>query len=97
MTFRSRPLLNACRELACANCGAEDGTVVAAHSNSLADGKGRGLKASDAAVAALCYRCHCELDSGKSMSRDERREMWLSAHVKTLRELIERGILRVAK
>jgi hypothetical protein len=95
MTFRSRKLLDACRLLPCAACGAEDGTVVAAHGNSYADGKGRSLKSSDAAVAALCYRCHAEMDSGKSMSREERREMFLTAHIKTLRSLIERGILRV--
>jgi len=46
------------------NCGAQDGTVVAAHSNSLADGKGKGIKASDFKIAALCFRCHHELDQG---------------------------------
>ena len=95
MTFRSRKLLDACRLLPCSHCQAEDGTVVAAHSNFYADGKGRGLKASDAAVAALCFRCHTQMDSGKDMSRDERREMFQAAHIKTLRTMLERGILTV--
>ena len=97
MTFRSRPLLDACRQLECAHCGIDDGTVVAAHSNSLADGKGKGIKSSDSAVASLCFTCHQMLDQGKDLSKEERREMWLAAHVRTLRQLIERGILKVAK
>lgn len=76
-------------------CGTEDGTVVAAHSNSLSDGKGRGLKASDAAIAALCFRCHSELDQGKSWSKAERREKWVEAHLLTLRRLIEGDVLVV--
>lgn len=41
-----------------------------AHRN---EGKGMGMKASDAACAALCPICHRELDQGRGMSRDERR------------------------
>lgn len=96
MTFRSNRLLVACRQLPCQLCGAEDGTVVAAHGNSSADGKGMGHKASDAAVAALCFKCHAEIDQGSELSKDERRARWYQAHVQTLRALIERGILRVA-
>ena len=53
------------------------------------------MKASDAAVAALCFRCHSELDQGKSLSKQERREKWMEAHLKTMRELVEREILVV--
>jgi hypothetical protein len=63
--------------------------VVAAHSNQLRDGKGRGLKASDAMIAALCYHCHMELDQGKNLSKHERVEMWEEAHRKTMQWLIE--------
>jgi hypothetical protein len=94
MTFRSPKLLILCRELECQICGREDGTVCAAHSNSLSDGKGRGLKASDAAVAALCSVCHMEIDQGKNLSREERREKWLAAHISTIRALLERGLVR---
>ena len=43
-TVRSKPLLEACRRLACQHCGANDGTVVAAHSNWSTHGKGKALK-----------------------------------------------------
>ena len=94
--YRNKKLLEACRRLECQHCGADDGTVCAAHSNWMSEGKGRGLKAADSAVAALCYRCHAELDQGKDLSRDERRQMWLEAHGKTLRAMIERNILEMA-
>ena len=95
MTYRNPKLLQAVRQLPCANCGAEDGTVCAAHSNSLADGKGRSMKAADYRVAALCFRCHMELDQGTKLSKDERRELFESAHRATIGQLFERGILQV--
>jgi len=91
--YRNRPLLNACRELPCQHCGISDGTVVAAHSNQLRDGKGRGLKAHDYRVASLCYRCHMELDQGKDLSKQERTELWEEAHRKTIGQLFERGFI----
>lgn len=90
MTFRSRKLLDACRLLPCAHCGAEDGTVVAAHGTL---GKGMALKAPDHQVASLCYKCHMALDQGSKMSRDERREMWTEAHLRTIAALFERGLI----
>ena len=94
--YRNRPLLNACRELPCQHCGISDGTVVAAHSNQLRDGKGRGLKAHDYRVASLCYRCHMELDQGKDLSKQERTELWEEAHRKTIGQLFERGLISVS-
>ena len=76
-------------------CGTEDGTVVAAHSNWLRDGKGKGIKAHDYRVAALCFRCHSELDQGSKMSKDERRWMWEEAHRKTIGWLFENDKLEV--
>lgn len=87
--YRNKKLLEAVREAPCMNCGAEDGTVVAAHSNSLIDGKGKGIKAPDHKIAALCFRCHYELDQGAKLNRQERREMWLDAHLKTMAWLFE--------
>jgi ribosomal protein S27AE len=87
--YRNKKLLEVVRESPCQNCGSQDGTVVAAHSNSLADGKGRGLKASDVKIAALCFRCHTELDQGAKLSRQERRDMWVDAHIKTIAWLFE--------
>jgi hypothetical protein len=77
------------------NCGVEDGTVCAAHSNQMRDGKGRSLKASDAMIAALCYHCHMELDQGKNLSKQERVEMWEGAYRKTMQWLIENEYLIV--
>lgn len=69
--------------------------MCAAHSNSLSDGKGRGIKAHDYAVAALCFRCHTQIDQGKDASKADRRAMFLLAERKTMAQLFERGIVRV--
>ena len=93
--YRNKRLLEVVRELPCQLCGKSDGTVVAAHSNQLRDGKGRGLKCSDALIAALCYWCHAEIDQGSKLSKESRVEMWESAHKATIKELFERGYLTV--
>ncbi|AOZ06785.1 DUF1364 family protein [Cupriavidus malaysiensis] len=96
MMFRSQRLLEAVRSFPCQHCNSQDGTVVAAHSNQLRDGKGRGIKAHDYRIAALCYTCHAELDQGRRMTRVEREQMWEAAHRKTIGRLFECGILEVA-
>ena len=93
--YRNRKLLDLLRESPCQACGKSDGTVVAAHSNQLRDGKGRGLKAHDYRTASLCFTCHAELDHGKSMSRQERIEMWEEAHRKTIGWLFENNLIRL--
>jgi Fe-S oxidoreductase len=95
MNYRNQKLLEAVRDLPCQHCGVQDGTVVAAHSNQLRDGKGRSIKASDAAIAALCYSCHSQIDQGPTLSRQERIDIWENAHRKTMRWLIEEGYLVV--
>ncbi len=95
MTYRNPALLKACRLLPCQRCGAQDGAVVAAHPNQLRDGKGRSIKASDARVAALCFKCHGEIDQGAAMSRAQRIEAWEEAHRATLGTMIEQGILKI--
>lgn len=92
MIFRSPKLLKLCQLIPCQNCGADDGTVCAAHRN---ESKGMALKVSDAMVAALCHKCHFELDNGKNMTREERRDMWNRAYIKTIQLFIERGWLMV--
>lgn len=89
---RSRALLDACREIECQHCGIADGTVVAAHSNSLKHGKGRSIKASDLFVASLCFRCHGEIDQGSYLSKDERQTIWQAAHERTVKELNRLGL-----
>ena len=77
--------------LCCQHCGA-DGYTQAAHSNQLKHGKGRGIKASDEFTAALCLKCHYELDQGNKLSKDERVEMWERAHNRTVAELKRLGV-----
>jgi hypothetical protein len=89
LIYRNKKLLELIRQSPCQSCGRSDGTVVAAHSNQLRDGKGRGIKAHDYRVAALCYSCHMNLDQGKSLDRAERVEIWEEAHRKTIAWLFE--------
>ena len=93
--YRNKKLLEIVRISPCQNCGKQDGTVCAAHSNQLRDGKGRSLKAHDFRVAALCFRCHSNLDQGLSLSKAERVELWEEAHRKTIGWLFENGYLDV--
>ena len=95
--YRNKLLLEVCRVLPCQHCGVQDGTVVAAHSNQLRDGKGRGLKAHDYRIASLCFSCHAELDQGSKLDKSERVEMWEAAHRKTIGELFENGYLTVTR
>ena len=96
MNYRDARLLRAVREAPCMMCGAQDGTVVAAHSNQLRDGKGRSIKAHDYRIAALCFRCHGEIDRGAKMTKEERLEAFESAHRKTIGWLFDTGRLTCA-
>ena len=96
MMYRNQKLLEIVRESPCQLCGVKDGTVVAAHSNQLRDGKGRGLKAHDYRIAALCYHCHMEIDQGKSMSKEMRLNAWDEAHRKTIGWLFEFNHLKLS-
>ena len=95
MIYRNKKLLEIVRNFPCQHCGKQDGTVVAAHSNQLRDGKGKGIKASDFRIASLCFTCHMELDQGKNLSKQERLEMWEEAHRKTIGLLFDNGHLEV--
>ena len=95
--YRNQKLLEAVRSSPCQHCGASDGTVVAAHSNQLIDGKGRGLKAHDYRIAALCFRCHAELDQGAKMSKQERVNMFNEAHRATVGWLFENNIIGLTR
>jgi hypothetical protein len=95
LIYRSKKLLELVRQSPCQTCGNQDGTVVAAHSNQLRDGKGRGIKAHDYRIAALCYSCHMELDQGKSLDKAERVEIWEEAHRKTIAWLFENNYIEL--
>jgi len=95
VVYRNKKLLEILRQSPCQACGREDGTVVAAHSNQLRDGKGRGIKADDFRTAALCYTCHQELDQGTRLSKAERVEMFEEAHRATIGWLFNNHHLEV--
>ena len=97
MIYRDRKLLDVIRESPCQACGREDGTIVAAHSNQLRDGKGRGIKAHDYRIAALCHTCHSEIDQGAKLSKAERIEAWEEAHRKTIGWLFESGLIDLGR
>jgi hypothetical protein len=87
--IRSKKLLKLVAELDCQACGSGQ-MVQAAHTN-WGGGKGRGIKADDNLVAALCLKCHFEVDQGKDLTKDERQLMWYLAHNLTVAKLCEQG------
>jgi len=93
--YRNKKLLEIVRQSPCQICGIQDGTVVAAHSNQLRDGKGRGIKAHDYRIASLCFKCHIEIDQGSRLSREERLEMWENAHRNTIGWLFENNFINI--
>ena len=95
MNYRNKPLLEVVRYAPCQLCGAQDGTVVAAHSNQQRDGKGTGIKAHDYRIAALCFGCHMQLDQGSKMSKEDRVDIWEMSHRKTVGWLFENDRLKV--
>jgi hypothetical protein len=90
-TFRSEKLRRAVASLPCQACGLE-GSTQAAHAN---QGKGGAIKASDARIAALCVRCHAELDQGGTMTKTDRRAFEDEMILKTYIALVEAGLLGV--
>jgi hypothetical protein len=71
---RSKKLLNGARDQSCVNCGARDGTVVAAHYQGMRShllGKGTGHKPHDICVADLCHKCHRAFDLYQISPLDE--------------------------
>jgi hypothetical protein len=85
--IRSKRLLWLVAELECQLCGSGQ-NIQAAHTN-WGGGKGRGIKADDNLVAALCLECHYKIDQGSKWSRDQRKEAWTLAHARTVKELTE--------
>ena len=93
--YRNPKLLKIAQYSPCQACGIEDGTIVAAHSNMLRDGKGMGIKAHDYRVAYLCYKCHHAIDQGSGYGRAMKDSVWEEAHRKTIAWLFENGWLDV--
>jgi len=98
LNYRSRKLLDHIHHAPeCFVCGCWNtvGNIVPAHSNQLRDDKGKSIKAHDYRVAAMCNRCHMELDQGKNWTREEKLNIWESAHRKTIGWLFDSGRLEV--
>lgn len=66
-------------------CNNDTTTTVAAHSNELSKGKGRGRKADDNWSVQSCAKCHFWLDFG-SATKQDKQEAFAAAHQ---RQLIE--------
>jgi hypothetical protein len=84
---RSKKLLRLVASLDCQLCGSGH-FVQAAHTN-WGGGKGRGIKADDNLVAALCMSCHHDIDQGAKWSKKERQQAWVVAHMKTVQQLTD--------
>ncbi|MCC6794147.1 MAG: DUF1364 family protein [Candidatus Hydrogenedentes bacterium] len=92
--YRSAKLRNAAEGRPCVLCDSY-GTTVAAHSNALEHGRGFGLKTPDYYVAYVCQSCHDQIDgrAGK-LSKEEKRDMWMRAWVKTVAIWFNEGIVK---
>jgi hypothetical protein len=89
--FRSKKHLRLVASLPCQICESVV-CVQAAHSNwSQWGGKGKSCKASDEYTAALCLKCHYEIDQGAKFSREARQTAWMAAHIATVRKLVDSG------
>lgn len=97
MTYYNKKLLDEARDRPCVLCGSI-GTTVAAHSNSLAHGRGFAFKTPSFMVAYVCHSCHDLIDgrAGK-LTKEEKRQMWLDAWTKTVAVWFNEGIVEVAR
>lgn len=90
-------LLQMAQHYPCAHCNRRDGTIVAAHCNELALGRGFGHKTPSYLVAYLCHECHDACDGRRfGLSLEEKRAMWNRAYVVTMSWLWRDGRIKVA-
>lgn len=89
------PWLKAIRGMDCVRCGAPD-AVPAHYSGRYAHqlGKGMGRKAWDHCVAALCHRCHTEMDTYAAGNDDARAAEFLLLVLRTQHRLLTEGRVR---
>lgn len=92
--FRSRRYLDLAEGQSCIRCGADDGTVVAAHYCGQFQhrlGKGMGQKCADVVSAHLCGKCHADFDQYRMGSSDARDAEFLALCWDTLLRNIRNG------
>lgn len=77
-------------------CNGNPETVVWAHANGSAAGKGIGMKAPDLLGAYACSACHDEVDRRTRLWSDRAvvRLMFWEGHARSLRILIEKGLVK---
>lgn len=97
MNYRNRELLDLAYAIPCQlNLpGCDGGVGEPAHSNQSRHGKGGSIKAHDCFFASGCRSCHREIDQGKTMSREEKFDVWQRAYERTMLELWRRGLIGV--
>lgn len=77
-----KAMLEACRGQDCwlaipGVCQGDVATVVPCHRN---EGKGMGLKVPDVFTVPGCLHCHSAYDSGRHLTREEKRAIWNAAY-----------------
>lgn len=79
-------------------CNGDPATTVWCHANGTAAGKGLGQKSHDLLGAYGCSACHDFVDGRTKlwMTRDDRRLAFAEGHFRSLRILIEKGLVRAA-
>ena len=79
-------------------CNHDPSTVVWAHANGMAAGKGKGLKSPDPLGAYACYNCHMVIDGQMKRPEGMRKEDVLlafhDAHQRSFLILIEKGLVK---
>jgi len=66
--------------------GGESSTTMAAHSNLIEQGKGKGLQAEECFTVWSCYKCHSLFDQGGSFSREEKNDLFYEALLRQIEE-----------
>jgi hypothetical protein len=91
--YRNPKLLAYAKNVCCQHCEADDGTIVAAHSNH--HDKGGATKASDCFIAYLCVACHDIVDGRRlpNLEQRYRDQIWLKAHLYTIQLLLHSKML----
>lgn len=95
MHFRSKKLLASAEGQSCVTCGAM-GTTVACHANSVALGKGTGIKCPDVFTVHWCVRCHGLYDGREGhLTKEEKEAMFTKAFYLTVARWFNQGIVIV--
>lgn len=90
-------LIAKAKDYPCAHCNAQNGTIVPAHCNELALGRGFAHKTPDYLVAYLCHECHDAVDGRRyGLSLEEKRAMWNRAYVVTVSWWFRDGLVKIA-